>query len=183
MRPQEDRVKFVQMRAEGKSYDYIAKALSMSKSTCQEWEQQLKEAIADLKREQLAELYEQYHMTREARITRLGDTLASINDALDNVDLSTVPPERLLDFKLKYTEALKEEYIALTPGRDLGKDFNAHDVLNSIGDLLDRIRAGEVTAEQAGRESMVFANLLKAYDAVAIQPRLDALEAIIAGRQ
>ena len=48
-------------------------------------------------------------MTKEARIKKLGDTLEGINTALDGADLSTIPPEKLLDFKLKYTEALKEE--------------------------------------------------------------------------
>jgi hypothetical protein len=54
-------------------------------------------------------------MTREARIRKLGDTLARINTALGGVNLATVPPEKLLDFKLKYTEALKGEYIDTTP--------------------------------------------------------------------
>lgn len=103
------------------------------------------------KRAQLTELYEQDHMTGVHRISRPGDTFASINDALGNADLSTVPPGTLPDYKLKYIETLKEEYMPLTTGRDLGQDFDAHGILAVIGDLLNRIRAGDVAAGQAGR--------------------------------
>ena len=36
--------------------------------------------------------------------------------------------------------------------------------------------------EQAGRESLVIGNLLKAYDTVELQNKLQTLEAIIGGR-
>ena len=111
MKPQETKTEFIKLRAEGKSYSYIAEALHISKSTCTAWETELKDAIAELKQEQLNELYNSYYMTKEARIKKLGETLDEINTALTGRDLSELPPEKLLDFKLKYTEALKEEYI------------------------------------------------------------------------
>lgn len=182
MKPQEQKAEFIQLRAEGKSYAVISKALNISKDTCSKWEQELKDEIARLKREQLNELYSSYYMTREARIKKLGDTLGAIEGALDNVDLATLPPEKLLDFKLKYTEALKSEYIDTTPAPALGNNFEAKDIMGALGNLLDRIRAGEVTNEQAARESLVFGNLLKAYDAVELKAKLEALEAIVGGR-
>lgn len=182
MKPQEQKAEFIQLRAEGKSYAAISKALSISKDTCSKWEQELKDEIAKLKREQLNELYISYYMTREARIKKLGDTLGAIEGALDSVDLATLPPEKLLDFKLKYTEALKSEYIDTTPAPALGNDFEAKDIMGALGNLLDRIRAGEVTNEQAARESLVIGNLLKAYDTVEVKAKLDALEAIVGGR-
>lgn len=182
MKPQEQRNEFVRLRAEGKSYTVISKELGISKSTCTSWERELKEEVAALKREQLNELYDSYYMTKEARIKKLGDTLSKINTALDEADLSNVAPERLLDYKLKYTEALKEEFIPITPAHVLPDSFNASDILNTLGDLLNRLRAGEVTVEQAGRESMVIGNLLKAYDAVELKTKIEALEAIVGGR-
>lgn len=182
MKPTEQRAEFVQLRAEGKSYAAISSALHISKDTCSKWEREFKDQIAQLKKEQLDELYSSYYMTREARIKKLGDTLSSIEDALDSVDLSELPPEKLLDFKLKYTEALKDEYIDTTPAPELGKEFEAKDIMGALGSLLDRIRAGEVTNEQAARESLVIGNLLKAYDAVELKAKLEALEAIVGGR-
>ena len=56
MKSQETKAEFTKLRASGKSFDYIAKELSISKSTCSSWEKELKDAIAELKQEQLNEL-------------------------------------------------------------------------------------------------------------------------------
>jgi len=183
MKPQEQKTEFIRLRAEGKSYSVIAKELEISKSTCTSWEQELKEEISQFKREQLEDLYGAYYMTKEARIKKLGDTLNRINTALDGLDLSSVPPEKLLDYKLKYMEALRGEYIATAPAKKLKDNLDAKDIVSVLGDLLNRIRAGEITTEQASRESLVIANLLRAYDTVEVKAKLDALEAIIGGRQ
>ncbi len=182
MKPQETKTEFIRLRAEGRSYSYIADKLHISKSTCSSWEAELKGAIAELKQEQLSELYSSYAMTKEARIKKLGDTLESINTALDGADLTEIPPEKLLDFKLKYTEALKGEYTGSGTPYQFTDRLDPKEIVIALGDLLNRVRAGEVTAEQANRESTVIANLLKAYDTVEVKAKLDALEAIIGGR-
>lgn len=184
MKPQETKLKFIQLRAERKSYDYIAKELGISKGTCTAWEQECKEAISELKAEQLEELYTTYSMNKEARIKALGGTLEDIDRALAAADLETMSPEKLLDFKLKYTEALKEEYVATGASSSFkgNKPVTARDIVESLADLLNRVQAGEVTAEQANRESAVLANLLKAYDAVELKAKIEALETILGGR-
>lgn len=182
MKPQETKTEFIRLRAEGRSYSYIADKLHISKSTCSSWEAELKGAIAELRQEQLNELYSSYYMTKEARIKKLGDTLESINTALEGADLSQVPPERLLDFKLKYTEALKEEYTGTAQPFTFSGKIEPKDIVTALGDLLERIRAGEITTEQTQRESGVIANLLKAYDIVEVKTKLDALESVIGGR-
>lgn len=182
MKPQETKTEFIRLRAEGRSYSYIADKLHISKSTCSSWEAELKGAIAELKQEQLSELYSSYSMTKEARIKKLGDTLESINTALDGADLTELPPEKLLDFKLKYTEALKGEYTGSGIPYQFTDRLDPKEIVIALGDLLNRVRAGEITAEQANRESTVIANLLKAYDTVEVKAKLDALEAIIGGR-
>lgn len=179
MKPAEYKAQFIQLRAQGNSYAAIQKELGIAKETCSKWEKELNAQIAELKAEQLNELYDSYHMTKEARIKKLGDTLANIDDALEGADLSGLSLEKLLDYKLKYTEALKAEYIPTGKGQQLPKDFKASDILAAVGDLLNRVRSGEVTTEQASRESAVLGNLLKAYDAVELKAKLDALEATI----
>ena len=66
MKPQEQKTEFIRLRAEGKSYAVIADTLHISKSTCTAWERELKDAIADLKQEQLNDLFNAYYMTKEA---------------------------------------------------------------------------------------------------------------------
>ena len=183
MKPQELKQKFIELRAEGKSYDTIAKSLHISKSTCTAWERELKDKIEVMKQEELKALYDSYHMTKEARIKRIGDTLERVDSALEKADLQEVAPEKLLDFKLKYTEALKEEYTGASSKVKLGNEVNPKAILLALGDLLDRVRAGEVTTEQANRESLILSNLLKAYDTVELQAKYEELQAIVGGRQ
>lgn len=182
MKPIELKRKFIELRAEGKSYRAIGEELGISKSSCQKWERDLAADIDALKREQLRELYESYHMTKEARIKNLGSTLAQIDTALATADLSEADPARLLDFKLKYTEALKNEYSGTQPALKLGNHIDAKDIVAALADLLNRIRSGDVSAEQASKESTVITNLLKAYETVEIKTKLEELEAIVGGR-
>ena len=177
----EDKQEFIKLRAEGLSYRQIYKETGLAKATCASWEKELKAEIEQLKADKMQELYKSYHMTREARIKRLGETLSKINDALEAIDLTTVAPDKLLDYKLKYTEALKNEFIEPSTNR-LEGDFTAKDILGAIGDLLNRIKAGTVTPEQATKESQVYSNLLKAYENVELAEKISLLEGIIGGR-
>lgn len=182
MKSQETKTEFVRLRASGKSFDYIAKELNISKSTCSSWEKELKDVIAELKQEQLNELYDAYFMTKEARIKKLGGILDKIDDTLEQADLTEVPLEKLLDFKLKYTEALKSEYVQTANISKFNGQVTADGILKALGGLLERVQSGEISSEQANRESTILANLLKAYDAVELQAQLDTLKATLDSR-
>lgn len=181
MKTLKEKQEFIKLRAEGLSYRQITKETGLAKDTCRRYEKEFREEINQLKADKMQELYKSYHMTKEARIKKLGETLNQINTALEGIDLSTVAPEKLLDYKLKYTEALKCEYIEPSYNKLQG-DFTAKDILNSIGDLLNRIKAGAVTPEQATKESQVYSNLLKAYENVELADKIKMLESIIGGR-
>jgi hypothetical protein len=181
MKPLETKNQFISLRAEGRSYAYIGEALNISKATCTSWERELEREIAQLKAAQLQELYDSYHMTREGRIKKLGETLNQIEEALDTSSLEGLSPERLLDYKLKYTEALKAEYIDLDTV-DPTTTTEPHNIMDALGDLLSRIKQGRVTNEQANRESAVLATILKAYEAAKLKEKIEILEAIIGGR-
>lgn len=182
MKPTELKQEYIKLRAEGKSYSYIADTLHISKSTCSKWEQDFASEIDELKRAELLELYESYGMSKEARIRKLGGILDKINDALDKADLTEVDPAKLLDFKLKYTEALKGECVGqrrpLNP-----QTLDARGIVEAITDLLNRTRAGDITTEQAQRESLILANLLRAYDTAEVKVQVNMLEAIVGSRQ
>lgn len=181
MKEFEDREKFIRLRAEGKSYRQIQETLGIAKATCSSWEAEYKDQITAFKSDRLQELYTSYYMTKAARIEKLGKTLLKINDALEDADFSTVAPEKLLDYKLKYIEALKEEYIDTTH-KALEGDFTAKDILNNIGNLLTRLKNGTVTPAQASRESAIFSNLLKAYENVELAEKIKMLEGILGNK-
>ena len=60
--------------------------------------------------------------------------------------------------------------------------MTADGILKALGGLLERVQSGEVSQEQANRESTILANLLKAYDAVELQAQLDTLKATLDSR-
>lgn len=163
MKPQAQKAEFIQLRAEGKSYAAIAGALHISKSTCTAWDKELAGAIAELKQAQLEELYNAYYVTREARIKALGETLQRINAAIEEADLRDIPPEKLLDLKLKYAAALKEEYIGPAPFTFTG-NIEPKEIMLYIGSLFNRLSAGEITPQQAGTLSAAITKGLILYD-------------------
>lgn len=151
---------FIRLRAEGKSYRAIEKETGISRSTCSEWEKALRSEIDGLRQDTLEEMYTQYGMAREARIRRIGETLRRIDTALESVDFSTLSPERLLDFKLKYTAALKEEYNAFAPIEATGA---ATDTLEAIQELYRRTASGAITVEQAKTELSIIERMVSGY--------------------
>ena len=183
MKPQDMKLQFVHMRAEGKSYSAIAADLHISKATCTSWERELKEEIGRLQQEKLNELYSSYGMEKEARIRRIGDTLHRIDRALEEADLSVIPPEKLLDFKLKYSEALREEFTGLNPPPAFGDCASPEELQAAFKDVYDRVRRGDITADQAGQEIKVLASILQAYQTVEAKERIEAIDAIISGRR
>ena len=106
--------KYILLKAKGKIQRMITKKLHISKSTCSAWEKKFEFAISEKKQEQLDNLYEMYCMKKNLRIQQPGKTLIDINSSLKKTDLSKIPTEKLLDFKLKYINALKNEYTGKT---------------------------------------------------------------------
>lgn len=161
MKTTDKKLEFIRLRAEGKSYRAIEQEIGVSRSTCGEWERELRADINALRHESLEELYTQYGMAREARIRRIGDTLRRIDEALADVDLSALPPEKLLDFKLKYSTALRDEYTATASTEATGA---ATDTLEAIQGLYRRITTGETTTEQAKTELSILDRMVDGYN-------------------
>lgn len=183
MKPQEMKLEFIRLRADGQSYDKIAEALHISKATCTAWERELKSNITSLQQKRLNELYDAYGMAKEARIRRIGDTLRRLDDALMSADLTMMAPEKLLDFKLRYTQALKEEFVGLTPPPAFEEGGTPEEVRAAFTDVYARIRRGDITAEQAGQELKALSAMLVAYQDTETKNRIDAIDTIISGRR
>ncbi len=181
MKPTELKQEYIKLRAEGRSYSHIADQLHISKSTCTKWEQELAGEIDELRRAELTELYESYSMSKEARIRTLGGILDRINEALEQTDFKDIDPVKLLELKLRYTEALKGEYVGRKPAID-PQNVGAGDIVWAVADLLNRTRAGDITTEQAQRESLILGNLLKAYDLAEVKTKIDSIEAVLGSR-
>ncbi len=172
---------FIELRAKGYSYRKIAKELSISTGTLTAWDRELSEDIRELKALQLEELYSKYYMLKEARIEQLGDTLKKINTELNKRDFEDISTDKLLDHKIRYMQALQEEYIDLSQD-NIKTKLNAQEIIGEIVNLLQRLKSGEITREQAYRENNILMNILKAYEASILEKKIDTLEAILQGR-
>lgn len=155
---------FILLRAEGRSYSFITQKLAISKTTCIKWNKELEEKILEQKQDNLNNLYKSYNLTKEARIERLGTTLKKIDSALENVDYSTIAPEKLLDFKLKYTQALKQEYTPVSLAfRELA---NNDDYIIELKELLSLVRSDDIfcsiSTEKLNNELLLLKEIRKA---------------------
>lgn len=177
------RFQFIRMKAEGKSNAQIARELHVSESTASRFSHELEGEIAHYKADQLQELYDAFHMTREARIRQLGGILARIDDALEGTDLSAVPPEKLLDMRLKYAAALKDEYIPLHKPERTGQMTTAAGILREMGKLLVRIQGGDVEPARTMLEMKVMDSMLKGIELVELEARLGEVEKAVAEKK
>ena len=103
--------KFIDLRAQGYSYDKIAKELNKAKQTLIEWNKELQGVIAERRAYELEALYEAYKITKEGRLRSLGETINKLREEIARRDLSEVPTEKLLDLLLKYSSQVKDEVI------------------------------------------------------------------------
>ena len=170
---------FIKLRAKGLSLRQCGEALGTNKDTCNKWDRELKAQIAKHRSERLQDVYTEYGMYKEARIKALGTALNNISDELSSRDLSDVPTDKLLDYKLKYTTALSEEYVPIAPQTDEGQVLDAKTIINRLDDLYKRVRDGETTKEQAQTELVVLSGMLRAYDTTELEEKMDKLRRAI----
>lgn len=160
MKDTQQKESYIQLRAEGKSYSFIAKELGISKSTCSSWEKELGDSITRIKRERLQELAESYGIAKEARIKKLGDYLQRLDSALDQTDFTAIAPDKLLQLRSQYSDKLKEEYYTIAPA-EATEELTAERTLEALGSLLERARTGEASGEQIRQELQILLSYSK----------------------
>ena len=90
-----------------------------------------------------------------------------IDDALNEVDLTTLPPEKLLELKLKYAAAMKDEYTGAAEALPLPADRGTDEgVYYATADLFQRLRDGEITEQHAKAELQTIQAMSKAHNSL-----------------
>lgn len=103
--------KFIELRAEGHSFNTIAQKLNKAKGTLIEWNKELAEEIANCKALQLEALYEKYYLLQENRLQLFGEVLLNLQKELEKRSFENLSTERLLELIPKYHALLKDEFI------------------------------------------------------------------------
>lgn len=171
---------FVKLRAEGRSYMYIAEKLGINGKTCTKWNAELLEQIEqlqDIKRQELAECY---ILCKKHRLEVLSKTLEKLQQAVNDIDYSDIPPYKLLILLLRFSDQAKREYTPQAKGFDL-EGVASDEAIEVLADLLKRVQNGEITIEQASQENAIVGNIIKAYDSQVLQQRIEELEKTIEG--
>ncbi len=118
MKSVDTKEKFLQLRVEGHSYQAIADTLKVSKQTLIDWSSDMKTEIHNLRSARKDALYEQFFMSKEAKIKLLGELIEKVRSELSGRDLTTVSTDRLMDMVIKLTEAISKEREELTFVKD-----------------------------------------------------------------
>jgi hypothetical protein len=181
---------FVELRARGLSYAKIAKRLKVAKATLTNWSQKFEAEIASLKAMELEALYESYHLLKEGRIKLLGSQLKTIQAEISKRDFKEVGLDKLLDYQLRYMEAMKKEYVEPQPlySHDIEKlsleasedesrpKLNSQEIAIDITRVLLRFKTGQADMSQTSKELALLLAILKAQEQVGLEARLEALE-------
>ena len=180
---EEQKSRFIHLRAKGLSYAKIAKDLKVSRSTLTNWNHELEEEIAQAKAMELEALQEEFFMLKEGRIRLLGGQLKTIQEEISGRDLSKVSTERLMELQLRYFGELKTEYVATTAEKKTGTKLNSRDIGEQLETVLTRYRAGEIDESQAKLEQAVLQSMLKAIEQTQLAAKVERLDAVIGSRR
>ncbi|MHC4749957.1 MAG: helix-turn-helix domain-containing protein [Planctomycetota bacterium] len=180
---EEQKSRFIHLRAKGYSYTKIAKELKVSTSTLTNWNQELQEEIAQAKAMELEALQEEYYLLKEGRIRLLGGQLKTIQEEISGRDLSKVSTEKLIELQLRYFGELKTEYVATATGNKTGIKLDSKQIAEQLQAVLERYKAGEIDESQAKLEQAVLQSLLKGIEQTELARKLERLEAIVQSRR
>ena len=126
MKNANEKERFVELRAEGRSYADIAVALKISKPTLIAWGKELQRDIGNARTLRMDELFEKYAVAKAKRIEVFGTHLNAILAELGTRNLANIATSSLLTLALKYGEFMKDELEPLNlQGEDLPFDMSS----------------------------------------------------------
>jgi transposase-like protein len=180
---EEQKSRFIHLRAKGNSYTRIAKELGVSKGTLVNWSNELETEIAHIRSIELEALQEEFFLLKEGRIRLLGEQLKAIQTEMGKRDLSKVKTDKLMELQLRYFEELKGEYVKIGERTRISTKLNSSDVGKQLQMVLTRYRAGEIDESQAKLEQSILQSMLKGIEQAELARKLERLEAIIQSRR
>lgn len=180
---EEQKHRFILMRAKGYSYARIARELRVSKGTLTAWNAELEEEIVKARAVELEALQEEFFLLKEGRIRLIGEQLKAIQTEIGKRDLSKVNTDKLLELQLRYFGELKGEYVETGQRTGTGPKLNSSDVRQELGSVLSRYRAGEISEAQAKLEEAILQSMLKAIEQTELAAKLERLEAAVRSRR
>ena len=179
---EEQKRRFIELRAKGYGYARIAEELGVSKGTLTNWNAELEAEIARAKAVELEALQEEFYLLKQGRIRLLGEQLAAIRAEIGGRDLSKVNTGKLMELLLRFFTELKGEYVEVRGRTRIGPKLNSGDIAGQLQSVLARYRAGEIDESQARLEQTVLQSMLKAIEQTDLAAKLEKLESVMQSR-
>ena len=180
---EEQKSRFIHLRAKGNSYARIAQELGVSKGTLVNWNTELEAEITQVRSIELEALQEEFFLLKEGRIRLLGEQLKAIQDEIGKRDLSKIKTDKLIELQLRYFEELKSEYVKTGERTKISTKLTSSDIGEQLQMVLSRYRAGEIDESQAKLEQSILQSMLKGIEQAELARKLERLEAIIQSRR
>ncbi len=126
--------KFIELRAQGYSFDKIARKIGKAKQTLIDWSKELEEEIANLKAIELETIYEKHYLSKETRLRTFGEMLTRIRHEITNRELSEIPTDKLLELFLKYDKQLQDELVEpkFKTSQEIDEEKNSRALLEGL---------------------------------------------------
>jgi transcriptional regulator with XRE-family HTH domain len=105
---QDKKMRFIELRANGWSFDKIATEIGVSKPTLIKFNKKYAARICEAKRIKLEEAQEKYYLSAQKKIELYGKRLLAFKDLLDKRDLSVFTTAQLLEYEARYIKMGKE---------------------------------------------------------------------------
>lgn len=103
--------KFIELRAEGMSFDKIAAELGISKTTALQLGHDFEQEVKRLQYIHLEALAEQYKLVKQARIAGIAGLLEKVESSLQAADFDSLPADKLVQLKYKLVDRLLQELV------------------------------------------------------------------------
>jgi len=151
MKDLKTRQKFLELRAQRKSFRAIEEEIGISRRTQATWEKEYKEELENLKALEVEAVLERYRLTVKDMVEQYCTDLQRVNEELQRRDLADVPTPKLYDIKLKLHARIDE----MSPVVIL-RDYNEpeeDEEMNRVGyAVLDETIRADPRAEEIVRE-------------------------------
>lgn len=113
MKTMEEKEKFIELRAEGYSFNKISEMLNVSKPVLLNWAVELKEDIEKTRTIKKDLIIKEYQMAQENILEQYGKLLKRVNEEIEKRDLKEVSTIKLLEYQLKLLEAINKQDTSL----------------------------------------------------------------------
>lgn len=134
MKTEHEKQKFIEMRAQGLSYDKIAASLKISKPTLLKWSNELSTEIDNCKCYAMEALIEQYKVAKQHRVEFFASIMQKVIEELNSRSFEEVTVKDLVQILFQMQQKLQNELnnLSFHTGEVEVKDLFTFDIEKTI---------------------------------------------------